>query len=77
MLGVVEERGYPTEERRWAPAARHLDTCRLCFGSIEWVADHLEHEYGDVHVFYRCPECGGSFPIRHSDAATMTGAASA
>lgn len=64
---------FSSKDRRLAPAEEHLHTCRLCFRPIEWSTEHLEHE--EVHVYYRCPECGGSFPIRHSDVATMGPAA--
>ncbi len=55
-----------------APAEEYLHTCRLCFRPIEWSTEHLEYE--EVHVYYRCPECRGSFPIRHSDVAAMKAA---
>ena len=60
-------------ERRVGPKDRVLPTCRLCWHAIEWSAQHLETS--EMHVYYRCPHCGAAFPIRHSDAAALDGAA--
>jgi len=68
---IMEVKPLRRGERRLSSPDRVLVTCRLCWRSIEWAAEHLE--YGELHVYYRCPHCGGSFPVRHTDAAKMTG----
>ena len=53
-------------ERRFRPPeARLTPECRLCWRIIE--LDHGQIETTEQHVYVRCPYCGGSFPIRHSD----------
>lgn len=69
IVGISGASRFRSKDRRLAPSDQHLLTCRLCFRPIEWRPEHLEH--GELHIYYRCPECGGSFPIRHSDVATM------
>ena len=62
-------------ERRVGPKDRVLQTCRLCWQPIEWTAQHLEKS--EMHVYYRCPQCGAAFPIRHADAVALEGTPSA
>jgi hypothetical protein len=45
--------------------------CRLCWRSTVLGLEHVE--VTDQHVYVRCPHCGGSFPIRHSDIETLLG----
>ena len=46
-----------------APSLTHL--CRLCWRTV--VLDPEDIEMTELHVYVRCPKCGGSFPIRHTD----------
>jgi DNA-directed RNA polymerase subunit RPC12/RpoP len=45
--------------------------CRLCWRNVR--LEPHDVEVTDQHVYVRCPNCGGSFPIRHSDAEAMLG----
>ena len=56
-------------ERRFRVTDRPIDRCRLCWSSIAPDRDHVE--YGEELVYYRCPRCLGSFPIRKSDLKSM------
>ena len=59
-------------ERRFratAPSAK--PECRLCWRIVVLETGCIEAT--DQHVYVRCPHCGGSFPIRHSDVATFFG----
>jgi hypothetical protein len=52
--------------RRFRSAApSRTPECRLCWRMIVLEPHHLEVTL--QHVYVRCPHCGGSFPIRHSD----------
>lgn len=63
-------------ERRYrAPAPALTPQCRLCWRQVDLDRQHVE--ITSQHVYARCPHCGGSFPIRHSDAATFATAAEA
>ena len=42
-----------------------LWTCRLCWKPITIEARYIEDSA--VHVYFRCPSCGHSFPIRDRD----------
>jgi Zn finger protein HypA/HybF involved in hydrogenase expression len=60
------------QERRFraaAPSARC--ECRLCWRSVGLEPERIEAT--EQHVYVRCPHCGGSFPIRHSDIETFLG----
>ena len=43
--------------------------CRLCWHTVDLKPEHVEATH--QHVYVRCPNCGGSFPIRHSDIETL------
>jgi Zn finger protein HypA/HybF involved in hydrogenase expression len=43
--------------------------CRLCWHTVDLGPEHVEAT--QQHVYVRCPNCGGSFPIRHSDIETL------
>jgi len=49
--------------RAAAPSLSHV--CRLCWRTVVLTPDDIEMT--EQHVYVRCPGCGGSFPIRHSD----------
>ncbi|HUY21605.1 MAG TPA: hypothetical protein VMV22_04615 [Acidimicrobiales bacterium] len=53
------------ERRSRAPAPSLSPACRLCWRTIQLERGQIE--VTDQHVYVRCPHCGGSFPIRHSD----------
>jgi hypothetical protein len=40
--------------------------CRVCLDVVVLELGQIETTI--QHVYVRCPHCGGSFPIRHSDA---------
>ena len=42
-----------------------LLTCRICWTPITIAAENIEVD--SRHVYFRCPKCGHSFPVRHSD----------
>jgi DNA-directed RNA polymerase subunit RPC12/RpoP len=53
-------------DRRFRAAGRSVTTeCRLCWRTVVLQSQHIEAT--EQHVYVRCPHCGGSFPIRHSD----------
>jgi len=53
-------------ERRFRPPVPRLSPeCRLCWRTL--ALEHRLIETTEVHVYVRCPHCGGSFPIRRSD----------
>jgi phage terminase large subunit GpA-like protein len=59
-------------ERRFrvtAPSA--TPECRLCWRIVVLEPGFIEAT--DQHMYVRCPHCGGSFPIRHSDVETFLG----
>ena len=43
--------------------------CRLCWRAVDLGPELVEAT--PQHVYVRCPNCGGSFPIRHSDIETL------
>jgi hypothetical protein len=55
-------------ERRWRTKA-NLVSCRLCWKSITVDHDALESSGPGAPVYFRCPHCGGSFPVRKTDMA--------
>jgi len=55
----------PGERRSREPAQASSSSCRLCWRTIHLTREHLE--VTERHVYVRCPNCGGSFPIRHQD----------
>jgi hypothetical protein len=62
-------------ERRFRPWDPDLKPgsmpCRLCLRIVAPGSESIETT--DLHVYVRCPECGNSFPIRHSDVPTLAG----
>jgi len=59
-------------DRRFRAAASSLaPECRLCWRTVVLEPEHIEATA--QHVYVRCPHCGGSFPIRHSDFDTFLG----
>jgi len=59
--------GYHSE-RRLGPS-HGLHSCRLCWQPVTLDARYVE-EAGQ-HLYFRCPHCGGSFPIRRSDTGSL------
>jgi len=58
--------GTGQSDRRFRAAAPpRTRECRLCWRIVILEPQHIEAT--DQHVYVRCPHCGGSFPIRHSD----------
>ncbi len=58
--------------RRFRPSVPSLTpACRLCWRTVVLEPRHVE--VTDQHVYVRCPHCGGSFPIRHSDVQAFFG----
>jgi hypothetical protein len=62
-----------TGDRR-SPWRRHQDgpaevSCRVCFRQVTLHATHIFRagEYDEAYWAFRCPECGGSFPVRDED----------
>ncbi|HVC71789.1 MAG TPA: hypothetical protein VNC61_16155 [Acidimicrobiales bacterium] len=43
--------------------------CRVCLSVVVLEPGFLETTV--QYVYIRCPHCGGSFPIRHSDAQAL------
>jgi hypothetical protein len=58
----LNDRRFRTWDPSLAPGAR---PCRLCL-NVD-VLESAQIETTDMHVYARCPHCGGSYPIRHSD----------
>jgi hypothetical protein len=73
---MTEARMLERRFRSWDPSLKpgHRP-CRLCLRVVAPGSDAIETT--DMHVYIRCPECGGSFPIRHSDVPTLQGYATA
>jgi hypothetical protein len=64
--------GSGVGNRRFRPSVRSLTPdCRLCWRTVVLEPHHLE--VTEQHVYVRCPHCGGSFPIRHSDVEAFLG----
>jgi len=58
--------GSGLAERRYKPSPPSLThECRLCWRTV--VLELQDVEVTEQHVYVRCPNCRGSFPIRHSD----------
>lgn len=43
--------------------------CRVCLRIVDVAPEHIEKTA--MYVYVRCPHCGNSFPIRHSDIETF------
>ncbi len=53
-------------DRRFRTASSSVTPeCRLCWRIVVLEPQYIEAT--EQHVYVRCPHCGGSFPIRHSD----------
>jgi hypothetical protein len=62
--------------RSWDPSLQAgTRPCRVCLRVVAVGRDAVETTL--LHVYARCPECGGSFPIRHSDVEALPGATDA
>lgn len=44
--------------------------CRVCYARVVLEGEQIFRagEYDDAYWAFRCPECGGSFPVREDDA---------
>ena len=66
MAGSGEEAGaLGLRANRRTRTSGSLRMCRMC-----WKPISIERRYVEVvppHVYFRCPSCGQSFPIRRSD----------
>jgi hypothetical protein len=58
----LNERRFRSWDPSLTPGHR---PCRLCLNILVLEPWHIETT--SMHVYARCPHCGGSFPIRHSD----------
>jgi DNA-directed RNA polymerase subunit RPC12/RpoP len=59
-------------ERRFRLSApSRVPECRLCWRTVILAPERIEAT--EQHVYVRCPHCGGSFPIRHSDIEAFPG----
>lgn len=58
-------RPFGTWSNRRGRATGALKTCRLCWKPITIEAKYVEED--PPRVYFRCPHCLNSFPIRHSD----------
>ena len=58
---------YAGSERRTGSEEDWYNRCRLCWRPLSFDAKCVE--FTATLAFYRCPECGGSFPIRRADLA--------
>lgn len=55
--------GHHSERR--TGRVRSLQSCRLCWKPITLDAQHVEE--AELYLYFRCPNCGRSFPIRRRD----------
>lgn len=63
---MTDARVHERRFRTWDPDLKSGSRpCRLCLRVV--AIDPGCIEATEVHVYVRCPHCGGSFPIRHSD----------
>jgi len=67
LEGKTRERRFKTSDPAVRPGSR---LCRLCFTVVAIEAEYIETT--DMHVYLCCPNCGQSFPIRHSDAEALS-----
>jgi WXG100 family type VII secretion target len=67
LEGKVRERRFKTSESGVRPGSR---LCRLCFTVVVIEPEYIETT--DMHVYLCCPNCGQSFPIRHSDSEALS-----
>jgi len=61
----LRERRFRTQQ------PRQRAECRLCWRTVVLGPEFIEAT--EQHVYVRCPHCGGSFPIRHSDMQALLG----
>ena len=64
----LHDRRFRASDPALKPGSR---LCRVCARVVVLAPDQIETT--EVHVYVRCPHCGGSFPIRHSDVETFFG----
>jgi WXG100 family type VII secretion target len=67
LEGKTRERRFKTSDPAVRPGSR---LCRLCFTVVAIEPEYIETT--DMHVYLCCPNCGQSFPIRHSDAEAVS-----
>jgi hypothetical protein len=65
--GKTRERRFKTSDPAVRPGSR---LCRLCFTVVAIEPEYIETT--DMHVYLCCPNCGQSFPIRHSDSEALS-----
>lgn len=65
--GKIRERRFKTSDPAVRPGSR---LCRLCFTVVVIEPEYIETT--DMHVYLCCPNCGQSFPIRHSDSEALS-----
>jgi hypothetical protein len=66
--------GTELHERRFRltdPLTPGSRQCRVCLRVVALELGYIETT--DMHVYVRCPHCGGSFPVRHSDVDALKG----
>jgi predicted RNA-binding Zn-ribbon protein involved in translation (DUF1610 family) len=66
-MSMSRDRRSPFTSRDDGPPAV---VCRVCFRSVILDPEHVFRvtEFGESYWAFRCPECGGSFPVRDDDA---------
>ena len=65
--GKTRERRFKSSDPAVRPGSR---LCRLCFTVVAIEREYIETT--DMHVYLCCPNCGQSFPIRHSDSEALS-----
>jgi hypothetical protein len=65
--GKTRERRFKMSDPAVRPGSR---LCRLCFTVVVIEPEYIETT--DMHVYLCCPNCGQSFPIRHSDSEALS-----
>jgi hypothetical protein len=71
---MMQAREHDRRFRDWDPTLKAgTRPCRLCLRVVEFAPSSIEKT--DMHVYARCPNCEGSFPIRHSDVDALSGSA--
>jgi len=64
----LQERRYRASDPALREGAR---PCRVCLRIVDLEPGFIETTA--QHVYVRCPHCGGSFPVRHSDVDALLG----
>lgn len=60
---------YVGPNRRARRGDAWYNKCRLCWAPLTF--DVSQVEVTSVLTYYRCPNCGGSFPMRREDVVTF------